>query len=370
MLRRAYVDNFRCLVNFEFRPGKLSLILGSNGSGKSTLLDVLVLLRGMIVDGAPLQPHTWMEDRTRFRDRAEQTFETDVEIGGNLLQYRLQLMHWGSPLKLRVYSEHLHCSGKTLFLFHQGEVHLHDDDGVETTAYPFDSARSSALAYAEPGPRNRLLASFKQWFQRLYFVRINPFLRAANSEREDVYPEIDQSNFVNWYRHLVQEDTRSFQALQDGLREGIAGLESLRTQKTPDGGRQLVADFASSGESTRYWVAFDRLSDGQRALIILYTYLHFIIKRGGVVFFDEPESFIALREIEPWLREVTLQAEEGEGQVCIVSHHPEILNQIAPEHGVVFFRDNNGPVRVRKFSPDDNGHLSPAELVARGWLDG
>ena len=45
MLTRIYVDNFRCLVNFECYLGAQQLILGGSGAGKSTLFDVLGLLR-------------------------------------------------------------------------------------------------------------------------------------------------------------------------------------------------------------------------------------------------------------------------------------------------------------------------------------
>ncbi len=40
MLTRLYVDNYRCMVNFEFRPKQKQLIIGGNGAGKSTFLDV------------------------------------------------------------------------------------------------------------------------------------------------------------------------------------------------------------------------------------------------------------------------------------------------------------------------------------------
>ena len=40
MLQRLYIHNFRCLQNFEFKPGEASsaLLIGKNGSGKSTLV--------------------------------------------------------------------------------------------------------------------------------------------------------------------------------------------------------------------------------------------------------------------------------------------------------------------------------------------
>jgi len=38
VLTRLYIGNFRCFVNFEYRPGRKQLILGPNASGKSSAI--------------------------------------------------------------------------------------------------------------------------------------------------------------------------------------------------------------------------------------------------------------------------------------------------------------------------------------------
>jgi AAA15 family ATPase/GTPase len=48
MLTRIYIDNFKCFVNFEYKPAQRQLILGSNGAGKSSLLDALLFLRRIV----------------------------------------------------------------------------------------------------------------------------------------------------------------------------------------------------------------------------------------------------------------------------------------------------------------------------------
>ncbi len=68
--------------------------------------------------------------------------------------------------------------------------------------------------------------------------------------------------------------------------------------------------------------AISELSDGQRYLIALYMVLHFLIARGSTVFIDEPDNFVALREIQPWLLAAEEAVEENRGQPILVSHHP------------------------------------------------
>lgn len=48
MLTRLYADNFRCLVNFEFRPQPVQLLMGRNATGKSSVLDLLTLVRAFV----------------------------------------------------------------------------------------------------------------------------------------------------------------------------------------------------------------------------------------------------------------------------------------------------------------------------------
>jgi ATPase subunit of ABC transporter with duplicated ATPase domains len=97
--------------------------------------------------------------------------------------------------------------------------------------------------------------------------------------------------------------------------------------------------------------------------------LHFLIVKGHTVFIDEPDNFIALREIQPWLKRAEEAIEDHHGQLILVSHHPEILNQWASRYGLRFFREDNGHVRTEKFKVDPNGDLLPSELIARGWDD-
>jgi hypothetical protein len=74
-----------------------------------------------------------------------------------------------------------------------------------------------------------------------------------------------------------------------------------------------------------------------------------------------------LREIQPWLLAAEEAVDDSKGQLILISHHPEILNQWAQEYGLRFFREENGHVRTEKFKTDPDGLLQPSELIARGW---
>ena len=122
----------------------------------------------------------------------------------------------------------------------------------------------------------------------------------------------------------------------------------------------------SEGLNVEY--TLDELSDGQRVLIGLYAVLHFGLKPETTVCFDEPDNFVALREIEPWLSKIfDRTGEEGEAQVLIASHHPELLDKMAYKEGLLLDRPSGRHTRIKPFQDPANTGLSAADLVSRGW---
>lgn len=93
--------------------------------------------------------------------------------------------------------------------------------------------------------------------------------------------------------------------------------------------------------------------------------LNFVVEGNACLFLDEPENYIAIPEIQPWLMELRDRIEDRGGQVILISHHPEIINYLAPELGILFERTGSGPVRVRSYEAGQL--LSPSEQIARGW---
>ena len=365
MLTRLYIDNFRCFVNFEYKPSRRQLILGPNGSGKSSLVQALLLLRQLVVRGDIFDDFNILSQRTRWLNQPRVTGELEAELDGGRYVYRLVIEPWGDPPRPRVVSETVHFDEKPIFEFNAGEVHLYNDRFEHKVTYEFDWHRS-ALATIVPRWDNHRLSRFKLWLSGLYCFQINPFAMGLRAEGEDLYPKVDLSNIAAWYRHLIQSDPKQNAALLDSLRASLDGFSFLQLDPAGENVRLLLAEFTESrGKSLKF--GFSELSDGQRCLICLYTILHFVLAKGGTVILDEPDNFVSLREIQPWLMAVSEAVDEGQGQILLISHHPELINQWAPNCGVQFVRDGTGPARVESFQGDPESPLSPAELIARGW---
>ena len=367
MLKRVYIDNFRSFVNFDLPLGQQQLILGLNGSGKSTLLEVLTAVKKLVTGDAHPDLLFPENSRTRWQTLSQQTFELDIDLGANY-QFKLELDSWGTPARTRIKREVVTCDRRPVFEFVEGEVHLFNDYFEHKVTYPFDWFRS-ALATVQGRPENTKLTRFKKWIENLHCLQLNPHVMSERTENEDLEPAFDMSNFASWYRHMTQERADAASQLQDHLRQIIPGFESLDLRSAGANLRALTVRFTIpplSSPSNSFVVGFSELSDGQRVLVCLYALLSFVVNRDACLFLDEPENYISIPEIQPWLMELRDRIEDLGGQVILISHHPEIVNYLAPEIGLVFERVGPGPVRVRNYKPDHS--LLPSEQIARGWL--
>jgi len=374
MLTRIYVDNFRCMVNFECRFGPQQLVLGPNGAGKSSLFDVLSLLRDFCIRGEapdppPPAPRFGGPTRTRWQSVVAQTFEMDVQGDGGNYTFRLIMDSWGSPERPRVVKEEVKFDGKQIFWFENGEVHLFNDRAEDKVRYPFDWHRS-ALATITERKDNTKLSWFKRWLGGLLYVQPNPWAMRGIAAAEAELPDQHLANFADWYRHLLLT-TQDYEFLAD-LREVIEGFDAMRLDPAGEGRHELRVWMketanAKNGGPQKYLLS--ELSDGQRVLIALYAVLHFGLKPGATICFDEPDNFIALREVQPWLMKILDRTEDDRvaAQVLIASHHPELLNRMAFKEGLLLDRPEGRHTRARKFDDPSQTGLTAAELIARGW---
>lgn len=364
MLERVYLDNIRSFVNFEWRPGPLAVILGANGSGKTALFSILAGVQRLIARDASTEETFPPDSRTRWDTRVEQTVELDLRTPSGLCRYRLVVEHDArSPGFNRIREESVHLDGRPLIELSAGQVQLYPgDDGSRGARFPAKPTRSGVGAVS-PLPEWSSFFEFKEGMARLWFLR--PDARRMGARVAGLTParggrlDEDVANFADWYlRMLTEKPGTVFKALRD-LAGAVPGLEELHERAG-----WLHARFELEGVTQSF--RFDELSDGQRALVALYVLRHVVGVQGRLLAIDEPDNYVALPEIQPWLLQVERAAlKPGGPQVWLISHHPEVLNLLAVDHGWRFFRDGLGPSRVERFQPAAG--LDAAETVARGW---
>ena len=94
----------------------------------------------------------------------------------------------------------------------------------------------------------------------------------AETRSEDEFLDPLMRNFAGWYRHAAQENMGEIPGLFDAIRGALPGFDSLSLTESGETTRSLKAVFRSPGDGQRLVrYGFDQLSDGQRALIALYS---------------------------------------------------------------------------------------------------
>lgn len=373
MINRLYIDNYKCFVNFEWQPGMLQLILGENGTGKTTVFDILETLREIIVSGLPVGADKAFPTNTltAWDTRREQRFELAITGNGGQYDYHLTVEHDVDKRKNRIKTERLTFDQFTLYEFDGHDAHLFRDNGSAGPIVGIDWCKSF-LSIIPERDDNKLLAWFRRRMQRVYIFSPDPLRMSAESEAELEAPDRRLHNLVSWIRHLWQESIDTSTELRSQLREGaIGGLRDLKLELAGEPGRVLKLRFACSTRNERdkddtFSLSFKDLSDGQRCLIALYTML-VVLHPDTTLCVDEPDNFVALREIQPWLTLLRDRAEDNDSQCLLVSHHPELINYLAAQHGSLFFREDAGPVRMKRFEWTGDDVILPSEIVARGW---
>ena len=366
MVTEIHIDNYKCLTDFPIEPEDFQLWLGDNGSGKSSILSALGgiqrLLHGDLIDDV-----FQVNSLTAWGNRDDQSFKIGMDIEGDKYEYLLILEYSRNLRKVRIKKEQLRWNKSVFFFFDGKDAHLfriNADTGKveEGASFPADWSRSVIRTIAERTD-NRPLIKFRESLDR--WLIINPIPYAINqlSEKDNTSLSFHAENFAEWCSYLFQEEPAIGHKATKLLSMVLPGFEEVSLEKSGNV-RRLMATFRVEKKDLKF--EFKELSEGQRQLIVLYMLLEAL--RSGIydsIFIDEPDNFVSLREIQPWINNMRDACEEEGRQSVIISHHPEIINTMGRGEELLFWRNEKGEVCKKKIP--DYSDLLPAEIIARGW---
>ena len=188
----------------------------------------------------------------------------------------------------------------------------------------------------------------------------------GDSIAEASVPDYNMTDFVSWYRFIYQNQGRAIK-ITDALKEVLDGFNYFEFVKA--GEMQRILRLSFSDENGEYFYRLSQLSDGQRMLIALYALIYYAQSEACTLCIDEPQSFVTLPEIQPWLMLTEKFCDEGKLQALFISHHPEVIDYLALSSGYSFSRQVHTPTRAERVKKDSNSGLPVSELIASGWFD-
>ncbi|MEH2440849.1 AAA family ATPase [Nostoc sp.] len=372
MLKRIYIDNFRGLVNFEMNFDSINLFLGGNGAGKSTVFEVLRKIQIFISGDEKVEGIFKSADCTRWQTLQLQRFELEISGNGGNYKYEFAIRHHQD--KSHVEYERLWFNNQALMKSDEDEIKIFQDDYEEVvkTSLPSRFQLVGSLLYLfTVDSDSTKLAWFTKRMQRFIIVQIIPSLMLDGSEKEEIHLTSRMENFVSWYRYISQDQGKVAE-LMNVLKDVLDGFVSFKFEQFSENYRTLKLRFSTDKDRTKIIdYRFSELSDGQKVIIALYTILYCTESEDYTLCIDEPESFLALPEIQPWLIQLYDFCIDGKIQALLISHHPVLINYLlASPIGYWFERQSNAPVRVKPISNQEaeNSGLPISELIARGWL--
>jgi len=361
MLKRVYADNFRSLVNFELRPGQINLLLGPNGSGKTSLFDVFAVIADIVLRGASANMLAFT--KTTWDSREVQRFELEIDGNGGTYLYLLEIQHAppSATPKAFIRAESVTFDSKPLYRFADGQVQIYRDDHAPGPLFPF---RSEQLFLANLDPPASILSWFKNFIGRLRVFQLNPFDVELTSKQDQPFLSRSGRNLVSWIRFLSDERPEAKLKFEDRLRSVFPDFRGFSLPRSGDA-KLLRATF-SREQGQDYHLSLHELSEGQRALAMLYSAIYGMAGDTMVQCFDEPENFVSLPEVQPWLQALRDVTEEDRGQAFVISHHPEVIDYLAADSAFRFERPSGAVARVAPLELDVSDGLKASEIIVRG----
>lgn len=318
MIRRIYIDNYKCFSNFEIRLGGLpcSMIIGANGVGKSTIAEVLGIFRALVVDGkSPVESissHAVSQLKRAAEALSVVTLELELGDEKSVWLFRLTFTAKGSAVS----------EAKLSILMDGQDILLGDRDGTL-------GARARAL------------------LMKVLVVKFQPALTSGKVGLGSCSLARDASNFANWFHEVIRPNLGAYALFLEHMSGIIPGFSGTDVADDGQGGQMLVVRIEIEGLTMT--IPFELLSDGEKCQMLAGALIAFNEMQPEVsVFWDEPDNYITTAEIA-YLLPAMCHSFARRGQFIATSHSREAImtygeNEILRMRRVTPF--HNSAVRI------------------------
>lgn len=342
MIKRLYVDNFKCLQKFELNLENLNsaFLLGKNGSGKTTLFEVIEIFQ-KIGHGTTYVEKIFDKNSFSYSDLSKSIYiQLEVEIAKRIFKYDLTIDYVEKHFIFIVKKESLCVNDKQIFSRKENITNFSGDAKFsldwQHIALPLISTRRS----------NEPTAIFRDWLKSIIILSPYPKDFLNKSQNEDSKLKKDGSNIIDFSRWLLT-DFSLYSNIMNYLKSKMPDLETFKLNNTGKDEKELVFEFSIKSRKQEF--NFSQLSDGEKIFFLAATILAAQKNTPNLLcLWDEPDNFIGLKEMNGFIMEFRKAFEDTSSQLIMTSHNERAINRFSNHNTFVLSRNSHlAPTKVK-----------------------
>jgi len=358
MLQRLYVNNFRCLENFELTMKEMSsaLLIGKNGVGKSTIAKALEILQSIargtnrLRDLAKEPRLIGTKDFAHGKRDVPIRLEIEVLLDNKLYKYVLALdlpENLENFKELRVFEEQFLVAGNPIYSRKAAQVTIHNNAQNKEAQFSVDWH-----LVAMPIISNDSVDIFKNWLSQMIILAPIPSLMTGNSYSETLEPKRDGSDIGEWLSGILGRYPAAYREIDKYLRDIMEDFQDFVNEIIGKDLKSLVVRFEKNKATLN--VDFQDLSDGEKCFFLCALVLAANKFYGPIFcFWDEPDNYLSLSVVGDFIMSLRRSFKDN-GQIVVTSHNPEAIREFSYEN--TFFLDRKShlePTLIRLLSDID-----------------
>lgn len=351
-LKSLYINNYRCLQNFaiDFEQSDVLLLLGRNGMGKTSVLDALSIIHSIACGIEQVGKLFKRRDFAFGQFDAPIRFEISMELDGIIYKYSLAVVSTSGTNEISILDEELK-SGDTVFFSRSGNGGSFLSKDNVLCDCPIGNNRF-LLALFSGQTRCGIACEAVRAFVSSWLL-VSPWPSSIKNDfsRSVHRLALDASNFLSWFRSIIVQNVGFTDQLMKHLENGIfKGRVSLSWTDSVKERENDMLFFMSDDSSGKVWEArFSEMSDGEKVFVIgaaLMTYN--AICGGTFCFWDEPDNFLAISEVQDFVTRLRKSFGHDRGQLVVTSHNIETIRTIGMDAAALIQRTSQlDPARIQ-----------------------
>ena len=343
MIKRLYVDNFKCLQKFELNLENLNSIflLGKNGSGKSTVFEVIEFFQ-KIGQGNTNLVDLIDENSFIFNDVNKLiSLELEVEIDKKCFVYSLKIEFPKNFNAARIKKETLQIDKEILLKREGGQT------TYKNNAHFLLDWHHIGLPLVSTQSNNDPIVVFKDWLKSIVLVAPYPKQFLNISKIESAKLNKDGSNIMDFSRWLLSSNPSLYVSIFNYLKSKMPDLETFKFDNNGGNERKLIFEFGI--KSNKKIFDFKQLSDGEQIFFLAATILAAQKNTPNLLcLWDEPDNFIGLKEMNGFITEFRKAFEDTSSQLLMTSHNERAINRFSNHNIFVLSRNSHlAPTKVK-----------------------